>query len=471
MARAPNDPRFFLAGLILPAFASVLIPYPAPMTRITCFIIVAALSCALCAWSRGDTVVLKSGEKIEGKILSDTDAEVKIETKAGGIVDERTVPKSEIAKVEKATPDGLAWQPLKTVQPGANSLPAGQYERALAPLRAFVAQYPQSVHAAEAQKALTAFEEEKKRVDAGELKLNQKWISKEEVQKERYQINALVALNYLREQQARGDVIGALNTFDILERDYPGSKAYPDAVEAVLRILPTLKAQAAARVAAFPAEKADQEKRIAAALEPSKTDMKAAGEREKATNEATLAAARKSGVKWMPLLLKSDEAMKQIAEHASSEQGRLAGLDLTKLRQSVQLAEKAQQALATNDLPAAEESVIQAQNLWDANELAKRVNVQLAAAKAATAEEPLAPPPPEAKSALDPAAPDTSASSGSSASTEPVSSDDAPAVAEEDTTPLITPVRVVVTVLVIAFLVAMWKTYKTIKSKASDVLE
>jgi len=442
------------------------------MTRLPFFALLLTLVCTLSAWSRGDTVVLKSGEKIDGKILSETDTEVKIETKAGGIVDERTVPRADIAKVEKATADELAWQPLKNVQPGANSLPAGQYERVLAPLRAFATQYPQSAHAAEVQKRLAAFEEEKKRVDAGELKLSGKWISKDEVQKERYQINALVALNYLREQQARNDLIGALNTFDVLERDYPGAKAYPDAVEAVLRILATIKAQAGARVAALPAEKATQEKAIAAALEPSKTDMKTAADREKATAEAMLAAAQKSGVKWPPFLPKSEDSMKLIADRASTEQSRLASLDLAKLRQSVQLAEKAQQALAANDVTSAEESLSQAQSMWDANELAKRVSTQLASAKA-TPTEP-APPAPDETPAPPPTstdAPAGDAATTSTASTEPVSSDDAPVVEEEETQPLITPVRVVIGVLAIGFLVAIWKTYKSIKSKASDVLE
>jgi hypothetical protein len=116
---------------------------------------------------------------------------LKIEIKSGGIVDERTVAKSDVAKVEKASADGVAWQTLKNLQPGANSLPAGQYDRAIVPLRNFVTQFPQSANAPDAQKALTAFEDEKKRVDAGELKLNGKWISKAEVQNERYQINGL----------------------------------------------------------------------------------------------------------------------------------------------------------------------------------------------------------------------------------------------------------------------------------------
>lgn len=426
-----------------------------------CFQIVAILSTAalLC---RGDIVVLKSGEKIDGKILSETSAELKIEVKSGGIVDERTVAKSDVAKVEKASADAVAWQPLKNLQPGANSLPAGQYDRAIGPLRNFATQFPQSPNAADAQKALAAFEEEKKRVDAGELKLNGKWISKEEVQTERYQINGLVALNYLREQQARGDVIGALNTFDVIERDYPGARAYPDAVEAVLRILPVVKAQAAARVAQWPSEKEAQDKAIEAALEPSKSEMKAAGERERAANEKLIDAARKQGANWPPYLPKSEEAMRAIADRANNEQARLSGFDLAKFRQSIQLAEKARQALAAKDLPAAEESLNQAQGLWDANELVKRASTELAAAKLAAT----TPPPPEEKPASESAAP-ASATDGSSSNENPPAGEAEP----DEGAPLVTPFRIVLAIVLIAFLVAVWKMYKSVKAKANEVLE
>ena len=441
-----------------------------PMLRF--FFPIVALLSATALLGRGDIITLKSGEKIDGRILSETSAELKIEVKSGGIVDERTVAKSDVAKVEKASADGVAWQPLKTLQPGANSLPAGQYDRVIGPLRSFVTQFPQSPHAADAQKALTAFEEEKKRVDSGELKLSGKWISKEEVQKERYQINALVALNHLREQQARGDVIGALNTFDVIERDYPGSRAYPDAVEAVLRILPAVKAQAAARMAALPAEKETQEKAIAAALEPSKSEMKAAGERERAMNEQLVAAAKTQGANWPPFLPKSEEAMRMIADRATNEGTRLAGLNIGNFRQSIQLAEKARQSLAAKELQAAEETLNQAQALWDANELVKRTSAELASARTASTEPlPAEPPPPADPGSADPAAAPTSTATGTSESSSPEQAVSVSDAEPEDEASLITPFRLVLAIVVIAFLVALWKMYKSVKSKANEVLE
>src|SRR4030095_15918877 len=197
-----------------------------------------------------DVVTLKSGEKLEGKITGETPTQLSIDVQvSAGITDSRTVAKADVLKVEKEQPDEIAWQSFKSLKLGPNSLPAASYDQSIGSLQSFLNQYPNSPHAAEARTLLAPFAEEKKRVQQGEVKLNQKWLSKEEVEKERYQVNAQIILNYMREQSSR-DLIGALNSFDLLEKQYPGARAYPEAVELARRILQTLKAEVDRRVQA-----------------------------------------------------------------------------------------------------------------------------------------------------------------------------------------------------------------------------
>jgi hypothetical protein len=224
-----------------------------------CLISIALLA-VLTAIGHGDTVILKGGEKLEGKVTEETPTEIHMNVQiSASIFDERTIPRADVEKIEKTAPDETAWAVLKTFQPGANSLPLAQYDRFITPLKAFTTQFPKSAHIEEAQKALAAFEDEKKRVEAGELKLEGNWLTKEQAQAERYQINGLLTLKYMRNEQARGDLISALNAFDVLEKQFPNSKAYPDAVELAVKMLNSLKAQTGARIAAFPAEKAAQD--------------------------------------------------------------------------------------------------------------------------------------------------------------------------------------------------------------------
>jgi hypothetical protein len=420
-------------------------------------LIALSLFAAFAIHGRADTVVLKSGEKLEGRVLSETDTELRFEVKiSAGIVDERSIPKSTVAKVEKASPDEASWQQIKGLQLGANSLPAAQYDRTTGPLNAFINQYPGSTHLLDAKKTLAAFEEEKKRVDAGELKLNGNWLTKEEAQKERYQVSGLIALNYMREQQTRGDLIGALNAFDLLERQYPGSRSYPDAVDVARRILPALKTKAATRLDALPAEMAAQAKATEAALEPSKTDMKNAAERERTNAEALLAAAEKQKVKWPPFLPKSDASLRQIADLASNEISRLGSLDLARFRESLQLADKAKKALADAELVTANELLVKARDLWSDNELAARLRTELTAAQTAEA-----------------AAPATPAPTGTDENPAPAATASSSQDAKDDAEPPSSNnyFRIVLLVVVLGLAIGGWKVYQSVKSKASDVLE
>jgi hypothetical protein len=51
------------------------------------------------------------------------------------------------------------------------------------------------------EKLVADFEAEKQRVTNGERKLNGSWLSKEDVQRESYQINGAITLNFMRDQQ------------------------------------------------------------------------------------------------------------------------------------------------------------------------------------------------------------------------------------------------------------------------------
>ncbi len=418
---------------------------------------------ALCAGVLGDTVVLTSGEKIEGKITKETDAEVTIETNAGGIIDERTVKKTEIKSMSKATPDEAPYQAIRNFKLGANSMTATQYDSYIGPMKGFLNQHPQSKYKGDVEKTLTEFEKEKARVSSGERKLNGKWLSKEEVERESYQINGAIAFNYLGEQVARGDLTGAMNTFDQIEQQYPGSRSYVDAVEYVRRLLPTLKQQAEARIARLPAENAERERAVQLARAGEKAQVQAELEREKQASEAALAQARQQNLKWPPFLQRNEEALRQIVQLSTEETKRLAEIDVAKRRESLRLAEQARASIASKDLTAAEENLKKAQEAWSENEVIQRLEKDLIAAREVAASEP-APAPAETTPS------ETAATDGESAP----SADDsgaAPAATSDDEEPSNPIFRVVIAIVIVAFLYAAWKAYSSIRKKANEVIE
>ncbi|HET6407492.1 MAG TPA: PTPDL family protein [Chthoniobacteraceae bacterium] len=442
------------------------------------FAILSFVSVTFAASLLADTVVLKSGTKIEGKITKESDTEVTIETKSGGIIDEQTIKKEEVASVSKATADEMAYVALKNIKLGANSLPTPtQYDSFVTSLKAFVTQYPESSHKAEVEKLASEFEAEQKRVAGGEVKLDGKWLSKTEVERERYQINGTVAANYMKEQSTRGDAIGAMNTFDLLEKQYPGSRGYIDAVDLAKRLVVSLKQQADTRTARIPAELAEREKAVAASSGVNKMQLQAEHDREKQMNEAALAQAKRQNFRFPPFLPRNEEAMKQISSLAGQEVTRLAGIDVAKARLSLQLADQARAALDKKDITTAEEKYTAARDAWAQNEIVTRLEKEISDAKSvasnatpppATTAEPAEADAPKEDKKAESEKTKTETTSDSAAPVAPAAGESAEEPVDESGNPLFRFMLIGIAAIV-AFIA--WKAYKGVRKKASEVIE
>lgn len=430
-----------------------------------------ALACVAFSTSLlADTVVLKDGTKIEGKITNESDTQITIETKSGGVIDEQTVKKEDVQTVSKASADETAFTALRAIKLGANSLPgATQYDNYVSALKGFVSQFPESKHKAEVEKLAADFEAEQKRVADGEVKLDGKWLSKTEVQRERYQVDAMVASNYMKEQAARGDAIGAMNTFDIIKKKYPGSRGYVEAIDSAKRLLPALKQQADARLARLPAETAEREKSVAGAAGLNKVQLQGELDREKKVNETALAQAKRQGLKWPPFIARSEDSMKEISNLAGEGASELASVDVAKARQSIQLTAEARAALDKKDLAAAEAKTREARDAWAENETVARLDTEIGNAKAASdsskaeaaaAEEAKAEPKAEEK-------PAETASETTSESSEAAPASET-AAAEEEGNPLFKIILIAI-LAIVAFV--GFNAYRKVKKKAGEVIE
>ena len=412
----------------------------------------------LSASAFADTIVLTSGEKVEGKVIAETDTEITIAAKvSASITDERVIKKSEITSIIKDAPDEIAWQSLKNLKLGKSSLPVASYDAVLNPLKGFVREYPQSKFAAEAQKIADAFAAEKKRIEAGEVKLDEKWLSKDEAQKERVQINGLIAFNFMKDQSTR-DMTAALNTLDAIEKNYANTRAYPDAIEYAQRFLPSLKAEVDRRIKMLAEKKAEREKSLAGLSGPQKTALQDEIKREQTATEAAVSAAEKQGMKWLPLNPATERSLQNLSSKIASETQRLAAAPVAKMRASIQAAEKAKALLEKKDLDGADAALTQATNDWSNNELATRLRTELDTAKKTAAATAAAPEPVTAAPAAPPVVATTTAAPG-------------PDEVEKEKPFLLTPGGAVTVVIAIAFLIAAVNAFKKIKSKASDVLE
>lgn len=341
-----------------------------------------------------DTITLKSGEKVEGKILRESTIDVTVEVKiSAAVTDERVISKDEVESIERLTEDDIAFGEIKNIKPDpSSSLAAATYEQIVTRLKSFQDNFPGSPHRADVQTALDAFEAEKTRVDAGEVKFRGAWLSKEEAEKVKTQIEAEQLFAAMKVQGARGDFSGALNTFVRIEKDGKGAAVFPDAVDFAKQVLASMLAQVDRALAVRTQSDADFKRLLDLSTDEKKTELMGIAKREQDQFDAVLAAAQKTGAKWMPLIPRSRKSLESLRQTIPGEITRLASIPVQKMRDSNALIEQAKAAIAAKDLTTAESLVKEATTLWSDSEGAKRLTETLTAAKAAATPVPTATP-------------------------------------------------------------------------------
>lgn len=317
-----------------------------------------------------DSVTLNSGEQLEGKILNETDTQLTIDVKvAEGITDQRVLAKTDIKSVNKTTPEEVAYAEgsLKNFKVGPNSFQPAAYESMLLALNNFQTKFPGSAHSQEVQLAIDALKQEQARVRGGELKWNNQWYNAKETSDQKERLGGEMVLANMREQLSRNDYIGALNTFDKLEKNYSASSAYPDAIELALPAIRRLVVTVDQSAAVAKLQEKQFNDGVALARDTDRAQMQAVHNGQVASANAALNAAIAAGVKWPPLLPMTPRSPEAIKKTAAVELQRLAALPVANIRQSIALTNGIPAALAQKNLTAAEENLKQAQTLWASN--------------------------------------------------------------------------------------------------------
>ena len=345
-------------------------------------LVCAGLYLATTHLTHADTLTLKSGETLEGKVLSETAQEIVMDVMvAPGITDQKTLAKSDVQSMAKTPTDEIAYQAIKGCQIESRSLPASSYVAIVKSLETFLKTYPQSGRAAEVQATLKAFKEEQERVKAKNTKWDNIWYTPEEFEKNKNQLHAQMHLATMQEQVARRDFIGALNTFDQIEKTHSGSSVFPEAVEQAQKTARLLTPEMERAVALAKSQENQFNTGIVLVPEPQKSQMIGARQAQIAAAEAAMAAAERSGVKWKPFAPISSKSAEALKTTLAAEAPRLEALPLVKMRTSIASLKSAEAALKEENAAGAELKLKEAETLWPANDQIVALRTQVEALK------------------------------------------------------------------------------------------
>jgi hypothetical protein len=136
---------------------------------------------------RADTLTLKSGDVLEGQIVSETETQIEIEVSLyhGTIFSRRAVDKSDIQSIVRETPEqkqekeAYAALAKYTLDPN-QELTKDQYEAGIAAFEKFQAKFTNSAATAEIKQRLVDWQAEASNVASGKVKFASAWMTPEE---------------------------------------------------------------------------------------------------------------------------------------------------------------------------------------------------------------------------------------------------------------------------------------------------
>lgn len=292
--------------------------------------------------ARADTLVTsKDGkeEKIEGKVISETETTVLFEYNlTPKIKDKKTFQKSEIISLTRLTPSQaeMADQKLEDLVPTPDLLTAGEYERIIQDkLRTFTTKHPGTPEAAKVEEIIKTLTEEKGKVLQGQLKMEGKWLDPSTVKREAYNIEAYrVRLAMQEAAKATGDTkyLNALRLFDKLRLQYPASMQYVQAIPEALEYLEAYQKQLSGMMSEQPvlqAKRDDGLKTLSGTeLQITKNSIEQEAREFKVLNESQT----KQKVKWRDVYKYDLKSLELAAEAVTKEGVELRAIDLEKLK-------------------------------------------------------------------------------------------------------------------------------------------
>jgi hypothetical protein len=276
----------------------------------------------------------------------------------------------------------MAWAELKGITLGDESRDSADYTVWIERLKNFVTAFPQSANVAAANTQIKALEDEKKRVDAGEIKLEGKWLSKEELEEERVQVEGKLLLRRMQKQGAAGDLIEALNTFDVMEKRANTSASFPDAVVVARQAVSLLRPMVEKRKLELKEQVLENKRRIANVRGVDKSTLESAQKLTAKRVEDLVATYEERGAKWMPLNPATERSMNNLGSKLASEASLLnSRYNVEKMKEGLAVIEKIKALLKEEKYEEVEDLYSKAYLLWPQNEYAKRLQPVMAEVK------------------------------------------------------------------------------------------
>lgn len=249
-----------------------------------------------------DTITLKDGKVLEGKILRTEGDVFVIEynvTKSGSIKDIKRVPRLQVSKIIEVREDEIAFAKLAKLVPTPDLLTAEDYAERVQSVKAFLAKYPTGTKTKAANALIKTLTDEAKKVEAGGRKIDGLMIPAADYRANAYDMDARVLETKIRQQATARRSIIALRTFAKLDENFAPSKSYREVLPVVVKLLQSLRVQIAVSISTYEARMEKQASELESMSGTEQAAVKRAIEQKTAALESRFQAEKNAGQVWV----------------------------------------------------------------------------------------------------------------------------------------------------------------------------
>ncbi|MFT5632818.1 MAG: hypothetical protein ACI9SQ_000525 [Rubritalea sp.] len=187
-----------------------------------------------------DLFMMKNGTEIKGSIISETSESYLLRAEvSNNVFAEKKILKSKVVRITKTDLSIAAYEKLSSILPTPDLMDPEDYELLVSSkVEPFLKKYLSSPHFKDTQNILSTLKKEYYLIKSGGLKLNGRLLTAEQVEADKYDIQASVALHdfilYAQKKQYRA----ALSTLERLEDGHPDSIQCRKSQKIALIIIP-----------------------------------------------------------------------------------------------------------------------------------------------------------------------------------------------------------------------------------------
>ncbi|MCB1228202.1 MAG: hypothetical protein KDK99_20520 [Verrucomicrobiales bacterium] len=296
---------------------------------------------------KADILVLKNGDRKEGTTISETPEYVRFRYQlTPKIPDEKNFPRADIAELIRERPSEVELKNsgYRDLVPSRDMMTADEYERLIQDkLRPFINKHPGTPEAEEVEKIIQELSSEKQKVVSGQLKVDGKWLTPEEVKRDDYNIRAYRARQEIEQLAASNrieDWSAALKLFDRFvapQNGFISSTHYPELVPTMIDVLNRYEAVLLRMISEQPILQKARDDSMASLIEPDLSRTKAAIQKEVDAWKAVYDAESRSRVKWLTPYKYDLRSLQGLHKTLVTERANLQNLDLESLAKQNEL--------------------------------------------------------------------------------------------------------------------------------------